>query len=88
MFASVNPVTSAVPNIQPAQPENTESWVYVSKSEVWPYGLFLAVHMGKEVGVYCIYNYPLWGIQQLTINDLATLWDIPMLLQEKLEELD
>ena len=28
------------------------------------------------------------GILQLTINDLDTLWYVPMLLQEKLEELD
>ena len=56
MLASVNPVTSAVPNIQPAQPDNHEAWVYVSKSEVWPYGLFPTVHMVKKVRVPCVYN--------------------------------
>ena len=38
--------------------------------------------------VPCVYNYPPWGILQLTINELARLWDVPLLLQEKLEELD
>ena len=28
------------------------------------------------------------GIRQLTINELATLWYVPLFLQEKLEELD
>ena len=81
MLASVNPVTSAVTKIQPAQPDNTEARVYVSKYEVWPYGLL------PEGRVPCVYNYPPWIIRQLTINDLATLWDVPLLLQEKLEEL-
>ena len=87
MLASVNPVTSVVPKIQPAQPENLEAQVSGSKSEVWPYGLFPAGRMGKKVRVPCVYNSPPWGIRQLTINELATLWDVPMLLQEKLEEL-
>ena len=34
MLASVNPVTSAVPKSQPAQPNNPESRVYVSMAEV------------------------------------------------------
>ena len=45
MLASVNPLTSAVPKIQPAQPDNPEARVYGSKAKVWPYGLFPAVHM-------------------------------------------
>ena len=83
MLASVNPVTSAVPKSQPTQPDNTEAWVYGSNSEVWPYGLFPAVHIGKRVGVPYVYDYPPWGIWQLTINEMATLWDIPLLLQDK-----
>ena len=43
---------------------------------------------GKKVRVPCVYNYPPWGIRKLTINELDTLWDVPLLLQEKLEELD
>ena len=88
MLASVNPVISAVPKIQPAQTYNPESQVYGSMAEVCPYGLFPAVHMGKRVRVSCVYNYPPWVIQQLTINDLAELWYFPLLLQEKLGELD
>ena len=38
--------------------------------------------------VPCFYNSLPWGIQKLTINKLATLWDAPLLLHEKLEELD
>ena len=38
--------------------------------------------------ISCVYNSPPWGIFQLTINDLAILWGVPLLLQEKLEEFD
>ena len=62
MLASVNPVTSAVPKSQPAQPDNPEAWLYGSKAEVWPYELLPAGHMGKRVWVPCVYNSPLWGI--------------------------
>ena len=82
MLASMKPVTSEVPNIQPVQPDNPDSQVYRSKSEVWPYGLFPAVHMGKRLRVPCVYNYPPWAIRQLTINELATLWDVPLMLQD------
>ena len=88
MLASVKPVTSEVTKSQLAQPENPEARLYVSKAEVWPYGLFPAGNMRKEVRVPCVYNSPPWGIQQLTINELATLWYVPLLLQDKLEELD
>ena len=56
MLASVNPVTSAVPKIQPEQPDNPEARVYGSRDEVWPYGLFPAGHMGKGVRVPFVYN--------------------------------
>ena len=81
MLDSVNPVTSAVTKIQPAQPDNTESQVYGSKTKVWPYGLFPAGNMIKRVRVTFVYNSPPWGIRQLTINELATLWYVPLLLQ-------
>ena len=80
MLGSVNPVNSEVPNIQLAQPDNNESWVYGSKSEVWPYGLFPAGHMRKRVRVPFVYISQPWVIQQLTINGLATLWDVPLFL--------
>ena len=80
MLDIVNPVTSAVPKSQPSQPDNSEAQVYVSKSKVWPNGLFPAGHMGKRVWVPCVYNSPPWGIRQLTINELATLWDVPLFL--------
>ena len=38
--------------------------------------------------VSCVYNSLQWDIHQLTINGMDTLWDVPLLLQEKLEELD
>ena len=44
--------------------------------------------MITKVRVSSVYNSPPWGICQLTINELAVLWDVPMLLQEKLEEID
>ena len=84
MLDSMSPVTSAVPKIQPEQPDNPEAWVYGSKAKVYPYGLLPAGHMEKRVRVPCFFNSPQWGIRQLTINDLATLWDVPLLLQEKL----
>ena len=52
------------------------------------YGLFLAGHIGKGVRVPCVYNSPPWVILQLNINDLATLCYVPLLLKDKLEELD
>ena len=62
ILASVNPVTSAVPKIQPAQPDNSEARVYGSKSKVLPYGLFPALNMGKRMRLTCVYNFPLWVI--------------------------
>ena len=88
MLASVNPVISATPKIQPAQTDNPEAWVYGSKAEVWPYDLFPAGKMKKRVRIPCLYNSPPWEIRQLTINDFINLWDVPLLIQEKLEELD
>ena len=85
---SLNPVNSEVKMSQPAQPEEPEARVYGSKFDVWPYILFPAVKMTAKVRVSCVYNYLTWGIRQLTINYMAMLWDVPMLLQEKLEEID
>ena len=62
--------------------------MYGLKSEVWPYRLLPAINTSTKVRVSCVYNYPPWGICQPTINDMATLWDVSLLLQEKLEELD
>ena len=62
--------------------------MYVLKFEVWPYGLFPVVQMSEKMRVSCVYNYPPWGICQLTINDLAMLWYVSILLKDKLEELD
>ena len=88
MLASVNLVILEATRIQPEQPEKPEDWVYGSKSEVWPYGLFPGGNISTKVRVSCVYNSTQWGVFQLTINDLYTLWDVPLLLQEKLEELD
>ena len=84
----MNTVSSAVTRIQPAQPEKVDDQVYGLKSNVWPYGLLPAGNMSTRVQVYFVYNSPRWGIYQLTINELAPLWDIPLLLQEMLEEID
>ena len=62
LLASVNPVTSAVPKIQPEQTGNPEARVYGSKAEVWTYGLFPSGHMGKRVRVPYVYNYSQWVI--------------------------
>ena len=43
---------------------------------------------GNRVQAPCVYNSAPWGIRQLSINDLATPWDVPLLLQNKLEKLD
>ena len=88
ILASVNPVILKFTRRQPEQPDKPEDWVYGSKSEVWPYGLFPGGNISTKVRVSCVYNSTQWGVFQLTINDLYTLWDVPLLLQEKLEELD
>ena len=88
MLDSANPVNSTVTKSQPAQYETSETQVYVSKAQLCPYGLFPIVYMVPKVRVPCVYNYPPWGIHKLTISELAILWDVPLLLQEKLEELD
>ena len=88
MLACANPVNSASKMDQPEQPEAPEPWFYGKKFEVWTYVLFTDEEMSAKVRVLCVYNSPPWGIHQPTINDLATLWDVPILLQEKLDELD
>ena len=88
MLACANPVNSASKMDQPEQPEAPEPWFYGKKFEVWTYVLFTDEEMSAKVRVPCVYNSPPWGIIQHTINDLATLWDVPILLQEKLDELD
>ena len=44
--------------------------------------------MSTKLRVYCVYNSPPRVILQLTINNIATLWDVALLLQEQLEEVD
>ena len=87
MLASVNPVTSEVPKSQPEQPDNPEAQMYVSKAKMCPYGLFPAGNKVKSVRVPCVYNFPTWGIRQLTITEMATIQDVPLLLLDNLEEL-
>ena len=60
ILASVNPVTSVVTKIQPAQPKKPEVRVYGSKAEVWPYGLLPAGYMGKKCG-YLVFIIPHHG---------------------------
>ena len=84
----VNPFNSASKIDQLAQTEAPENQMYGTKLEVWIYSLFPAGKMSAKVRVSCVYNYLPWGIHQLTINELYTLWDVPLLMQEKLEELD
>ena len=62
--------------------------MYVLKFEVWPYGLLPVVQTSAKMQVYCVYNSPPWGICQLTINYLAMLWYVSILMKDKLEELD
>ena len=81
MLASVNSVTSTVPNSQPAQPEKPKYWVYGSKTEVWLYDSFPTGHMVKKLCLPCVYISLIWGIQQLTINDMDKIWDFPLLMQ-------
>ena len=68
MLASVSPVNSAAKIDLPAQPDTQEARVYGTKFEVWPYDLFTAGQMSTKVRVSCVYNFPPWGIHQLTIN--------------------
>ena len=86
MLANLNPVNSEAIMDQLAQPKAPEAWVYGIKFEVCPYGLFTSGQMIAKVQVSCAYNYLPCGILQLTINELANKWDVPLLLQEKLEE--
>ena len=85
MLYSMNPVTSEVTKIQPSQPDKPKSRVYGFKSGVWTYFLLPTLNMVKKLRVPCVYNSPPWVIQQLTINELATLWYVPLFLQENLE---
>ena len=85
MLASLDPVNSADKMDQQAQPEAPEAWVYGTEFDVCPYGLFTDGKMSAKVRVSCVYNYHPWVIIQLTITELATIWDVPMLLQENLE---
>ena len=81
MLDSVNTLNSSVIMTQPAQPEEPEARFYGPKSKFWPYGLFPAGKMSTKVRVSCVYNSPPWDIRQLTINDLDTLWYVPLLIQ-------
>ena len=38
--------------------------------------------------VSCVYNSPPWVVCQLTMNELATLLFVTLLMNEKLKELD
>ena len=62
--------------------------MYGTKFKVWLYGLFPAGKMSEKVRVYCVYNSLPWGIFQINITELDTLWYVPLLLQDNLEELD
>ena len=58
------------------------------KSNFWPYGLFTSGQISAKVQASRVYNFLTWVIILLTINDLDNLWYVPLLLQEKLEEID
>ena len=54
MLASVNPVTSEITKSQPEQPDNPEAWVYGTKAELWPYGLFATGNMENIAGTFSL----------------------------------
>ena len=87
MLASINPFNLEIKMDQPAQPEVPEDWVYGMKSKVWPYGLVPFGKISAKVWVSCDYTSPPWVVHHITINELATLCDVPLFLQDKLEEL-
>ena len=88
MLDGTNTVNSAATMSQRAQPQEPEARVYESKSEVWTYDLLTAGKMSTKARLSCVYISLPRDICQLTINQLATLWYVRLLLQEKLEELD
>jgi hypothetical protein len=83
--AALHPVTSARPADKPQVPTVRDARVYHDGSEVLPFGLFPASRPASLVRVPCVFNTPVkWGVRQLTQEEAATLWDVPLLLQERL----
>ena len=83
--AALQPVTSAPPAAQPQAPVAREARVYQDGSEVLSFGLFTASRPTSLVRIPCIFNTPVkWGARQLTQEEAATFWNVPILLQERL----
>ena len=62
-----------------------EARVWKDGTKILPFGLFPASCPASLVRVPCVFNTPVkWGVHQLTQEEAATLWDVPLLLQERL----
>ena len=78
-------VTSAPPAAKPQARDAREARVYQDGSEVLPFGLFHASRPTSRVRVPCVFNTPVkWGARELTQEEAAILWDVRLLLQERL----
>ena len=83
MESAIDAVTSAPPAPAPRMTAMTTPSVKWSGREVWPCGLFPVEHKSTLVRVRCVFNVTTrWGTRALTPFELATLWDVPILLQE------
>ena len=83
----VDPVTSArdVPEERPppASPQQREGRLVWKGGDLLPWGLFPSDRREVMVRVRCVYNKPSgWGRRRLTVEELAALWDVPILWRE------
>ena len=84
MEASVNSVTSATPALPPSVSGTQSPAVSWSGLEIMPFGLFPSSHKSARVRVRCVFNVPSkWGSRSLTVPELSALWDVPILLQDR-----
>lgn len=70
---------AAAPLPRPVQRSAEVVW---EGDHVSPYGLFPADSVGAVVRVPCVFLPDGWGSRALRPAELATLWDVPLLLQE------
>ena len=81
--SAIDAVTSAPAAPAPHMTVMTTPSVKWSGREVWPCGLFPVEHKSTLVRVRCVFNVTTrWGTRALTPFELATLWDVPILLQD------
>jgi len=83
--AFINSVNTARPELEPDVVSRDA--VINEGTQLMPYWLFPAIDPLISVWVHCEYNSPIkWGIRPLLPTELSTMWDVPIVLQEWLQE--